>query len=111
MMARDDELGPVVGYAYTLHPPAIHTPYMTSMPTLLNAALNKYVSTRAIDVASMLHRWCFQVFCFLPVCRSGLSFLVHAEFALVSSRQALHARSAWNIFLRAQVWDTASKIS
>ena len=28
------------------------------------------------------------IFCYLPVCSSGFSFLIHAEFALVASREA-----------------------
>ncbi len=43
------------------------------------------------------------VFCYLPVCCARLGFVVHAPFALVSSRQDLHRTSGWNGVLRREV--------
>ena len=39
----------------------------------------------------------------LPVCRSGLPFLVCADWELVSSREQIHGDASWNLWLRDQV--------
>ena len=43
------------------------------------------------------------VFAHLPVCRSGLPFLVCADWELVSSREQIHGDASWNLWLRDQV--------
>ena len=40
------------------------------------------------------------IYCWLPVQRVGLPFLVQAEWELVASRQAVHTDSRWNAALR-----------
>ena len=45
------------------------------------------------------------VFAHLPICRSGLPFLVCADWDLVSSREQIHKEASWNLWLRDQVVD------
>ena len=99
----DLEVNGAVAGRYWLHnlscavPPAIAEPAREGIPE------------RAVSVALPLHDGVpdFSVYAFLPTSeRSGLPFIVNADFLLSANREGIHTDRAWNVWLRDEIAPT-----
>lgn len=73
-------------------------------PADINQEKRQNVTTRTVSVAIPLDdggEHPGKLFAYLPIWeRTGLPFLINADFLLVSSREGIHEKETWNIWLR-----------